>query len=202
MRGRVGRQSRRRTKRELTHSLSRRARKWVKEVWEAAQDAIEELPLTPLTEALSRRLAETDGAADGLEAQEIQQAWIGVMKAGYASRAVLAEPTDQPALKRSALRLRGAGLDPQQTAAVDALLDPVRNIAVNDFSSVMNLPPPVWSGYVATAGTKLQRELTSGPGPVTWRELDRDRIDRMMRYGYVLRCLDEALDATPALHQD
>jgi hypothetical protein len=200
MRGRVGRQSRRRTKRELAHSLSRRARKWVKEVWEAAQDVIEELPLTPLTEALSRRLAETDAAADGLEAQEIQEAWFAVMKAGYASRAVLAEPTEQPVLKRSALRLRGTAPDPQETAAVDGLLDRVRNIAVTDFSSVMNLPEQVWSGYVATAGTKLQRELTTGP--VTWRELDRDRIDRMMRYGYVLRCVDEALDATPALRQN
>lgn len=199
MRGRVGRQSRRRTRRELVHSLSRRARKWVKEVWEAADDVIEQLPFTPLTAALGRRLAATDAAADNLEANEVQEAWFAVMKAGYASRAVLAEPTEQPTLRRSALGSRGKKLDSQQTASVDALLDPVRNIAVDDFPSVMNLPPAVWTGYVATAATKLQRELTTGP--VTWRELDRDRIERMMRYGYVLRCLDEALDGGRSQHR-
>ena len=56
----------------------------------------------------------------------------------------------------------------------------------------MTLPQEVWSSYVATAANKLQRQLQK---EITWRELGRDRIERMLRYGYVLRCLDEAIDA-------
>lgn len=196
MRGRIGRQTRRRTRRELTHTLSRHGRKWVEEVWAAAQDVLAQPSVfSPLSAAVGKRLAETEAAAKRLEAPEIQDAWLEVMKAGYASRAVLAAPTEQPSLDlaslgtRTALDLDRSATDP---AVVDGLQQQVRRIAVNDFDSVMVLPPDVWTGYVAKAASKLQRDLTSGP--VTWRELDRDRIEQMMRLGYVLRCVDEAVE--------
>ena len=36
-----------------------------------------------------------------------------------------------------------------------------------------------------------------GTKTLTWRDLGPARIEEMLRYGYVLRCLDEALDAEP-----
>jgi hypothetical protein len=204
MRGRIGRQTRRRTRRELVHSLSRRGRKWLDETWAAAQDELAQLrALSPLSTEVGKRLVETDAGAEGIEEQQIQDAWFEVMKAGYASRVVLVEPTDQPSLDLASL---GAdrSLDPVRTAtdpaAVDALADPVRRLAVTDFASVMSLPPEVWSAYVAKAANKLQGELTSGP--VTWRVLDRDRIERMLRYGYVLGSLDEATGGSPVPAED
>jgi hypothetical protein len=113
---------------------------------------------------------------------------------------VLVGPTEQPSLKPAAFEL-GARADVARIAAdpaaVNNLLDPVRRIASERFESVMTLPPEVWTGYVATATMKLQRQLTSRA--LTWRELGREQIETMLRYGYVLRCLDEALHAEPAL---
>jgi hypothetical protein len=68
----------------------------------------------------------------------------------------------------------------------------VQGIAVEGFDRVMTLPAEVWGGFVAVAAMRLQRRLTAGP--LTWRELTRPRIEAMLRYGYVLACLDEALD--------
>jgi hypothetical protein len=44
---------------------------------------------------------------------------------------------------------------------------------------------------------KQQRWLTSHKLP--WYMLERDRVERLLRLGYVLRCLDEARHAEPAL---
>src|SRR5438270_298065 len=76
---------------------------------------------------------------------------------------------------------------------------PRRGIAGERFDSVMTLPPEMWSGYMAVATNKLQRQLTSKT--LTWRDLGRDRLETMLRFGYVLRCLDEALDAEPVLRE-
>jgi hypothetical protein len=69
--------------------------------------------------------------------------------------------------------------------------DAVRGIAGEGFERVMTLPAEVWDGFVAVAAMNLQHRLTSGQ--LTWRELTRPRIEVMLRYGYVLACLDEAL---------
>jgi hypothetical protein len=61
----------------------------------------------------------------------------------------------------------------------------------------MTLPPEVWSGLVATATQKLQRRFTSDDKKLTWREPNRPRVEKMLKYGYVLRCPDETRDAEP-----
>ena len=201
MRGRESRLSWRMTRRELHHLMSRHGRKWVSEVWDAAARTAAELEeLSPLTTALGNRLVERYAAADGLAGDDIYRALRSATVVGYASRIVLAEPTEQPSLRRSAFGL-GYRSDAESIAgdasAVGKLLDPVHNIASDQFPSVMSLPPEVWTGYVVTATSKLQRQLTSDA--ISWRDLGRERIETMLRYGYVLRCLDEALDAEPAL---
>jgi hypothetical protein len=189
------------TRRELHHLMSRHGRKWVREVWDAAARTAAELDqLSPLTTALGNRLVESYAGAGGLEGGDIHRALRISTEVGYASRIVLAQPTEQPSLRRSAFGL-GYRSDAESIAgdatAVGKLLDPVRKIASDEFGSVMTLPPEVWTGFVVTATSKLQRELTSDT--VSWRDLGRERIETMLRYGYVLRCLDEALDAEPAL---
>jgi hypothetical protein len=107
--------------------------------------------------------------------------------------------SNRPSSRHSGRRRSGSarpdveqiGGDP---AAIKRLADPVRTLATEKFETVMTLPQEVWSSYVATAANKLQRQLQK---EITWRELGRDRIERMLRYGYVLRCLDEAIDAGP-----
>jgi hypothetical protein len=195
------RQSWRLTRREVTHLMSRRGRKWVSEVWQAAARTSAELDgLSPLTTPLGNRLVESYAAAEGLEGGDIQRALRIATVAGYASRMVLAEPTEQPTLKRSAFQL-GPRSDARRLAedagAVEQLLEPVRRVASQGFDSAMALPQEVWTAYVATATMKLQRQLASSS--LSWRDLGRERIETMLRYGYVLRCLDEALDAEPAL---
>ncbi len=187
------------TRRELHKTLSRSARKWVKEVWQAATGTAVRLDtLSPVTAPLGLRLVETY-AARQQAGEESQRGLRIALVAGYASRLVLLQPTEQPTLRPAAFGLTARpdveriGGDP---AEIKRLADPVRTIATEQFETVMTLPQEVWSGYVATAANKLQRQLQK---ELTWRELGRDRIERMLRYGYVLRCLDEAIDAEPVV---
>jgi hypothetical protein len=197
------RQSPRLTKRQLRQSLSGSGRKWVKDLWKAATRETAAMDrLSPVTTPLGNRLVESYAAEHGLAGEEIQSALRIAVVAGYATRMVLAEPTDQPSLAPPAFKLKN-GDDPTaigaDAAAVTRLLDPVRSIASNRFDSVMALPPEVWAAYVKTAAMKLQEQL--GTKTVTWKDLLTTRIEQMLRYGYVLRCLDEALDAKPEFRE-
>jgi hypothetical protein len=190
------RQSPRLTKRTLRQSLSGRGRKWVKDVWLAAARTAAELErLSPVTTPLGNRLAESYAASHGLSGSEIQSALRIAVVAGYASRMVLAEPTDQPALEPSDFKLTAHPDADRLAADGGRLLEPVRDIATGRFDSVMNLPPEVWNAYVITATMKLQGQLSTKT--LTWQQLGRERMEQMLRFGYVLRCLDEALDAEP-----
>jgi hypothetical protein len=191
------RQSGRLTRRELKQTLSRPGRKWVREVWKASAGASGGMNrLSPVTTPLGNRLVESYTASERLAGGEIQRALRIATVAGYATRVVIAEPTEQPSLPPSAVGL-GAHPDLDRLAADPTrLLDPVRAIATNRFESVMTLPSEVWTSYVATAAMKLQGQLASGK-ELSWQVLTRSRIERMLRYGYVMRCLDELLGAEP-----
>jgi hypothetical protein len=195
------RQSGRLTRRELKQTLSRHGRKWVREVWQAASRTTGELDrLSPVTTPLGNRLVESYAASERLAGGEIQRALRIATVAGYTTRVVIAEPTEQPPLRPSAVGL-GAHPDVERLAAdPERLLDPVRAIATDRFESVMTLPPEVWTSYVATAAMKLQGQLASGK-ELSWQVLSRSRIERMLRYGYLMRCLDEAIGAEPELRQ-
>ena len=168
-------------------------------MWQAAASTAAELDsLSPVTAPLGVRLVESYAAREQA-GEETQRGLRIALVAGYASRVVLVDPTEQPTLRPAAFGLSARpdveriGEDP---AAIKRLADPVRTIATDQFETVMTLPQEVWSGYVATAAKKLQRQLKD---ELTWRDLGRDRIERMLRYGYVLRCLDEAIDAEPVV---
>ena len=181
MKTRERRQSGRLTRRELRQSLSGPGRKWLKEVWEAAEQySLTLARLSTVTSPLGTRLIDEYMAEHGLNGEETHHALFLTLVAGYSARAVLAEPTDQPRLDAS-----------------DAHADRVPRIASEEFDSVMTLPPEVWSAYVATATMKLQGRLASRTLP--WSQLGRERVQTLLRYGYVLRCVDEALEAEPAL---
>ncbi|MBV9603722.1 MAG: hypothetical protein JO027_01375 [Solirubrobacterales bacterium] len=196
------RQSGRLTRRELKQTLSRPGRKWVKEVWQAAARASGDLNrLSEVTTPLGNRLVESYAAAQHIAGGEIQRALRIATVAGYATRIVVAEPTEQPGLRPSAFQI-GARPDVKRLAGdPTGLMDPVRAIASERFESVMTLPAEVWTSYVATAAMKLQGQLAAGK-TLTWKELTRSRIELMLRYGYVLRCLDEALGIEPEPRQD
>jgi hypothetical protein len=184
-RGRERRQSGRLTRRLLRQSLSGPGRKWIKEVWQAAEQFSLELSrLSPVTSPLGACFIDEYMAEHNLGVgEELHRALFLALVAGYSTRAVMAGPTDQPGLDRSSLE--HDGLDAR-----------ARTIATDDFASVMALPAEVWSGYVATATMKLQGRYASPT--LHWHHLGRERIETMLRYGYVLRCFDEALGAEPA----
>jgi hypothetical protein len=200
----VRRQTLRRTRVELHHSFTRDGREWIKEMWQAAEGILARLTeLSPLTTVLGSGSADSYAAAEHLEGDEIRHAFFDVIMAGYASRIVLAKAMEQPDLDLSSLPL-DAPVDvariARDTAAVGELIRSVRTIAMADFDSVMTLPPEVWGGYVAMATMRVQHDLASST--LTWRDLSRERIDQLLRYGYVLRSLDEMLDEEPELRED
>jgi hypothetical protein len=180
-RDRERRQSGRLTRRELRQSLSGSGRKWLGEVWEAAEEYSLRLSrLSPVTSPLGTELTDEYMAERKIADEGLHRALFLTLVAGYAARTVLAGPTEQPGLEAPVPRA-----------------DWVRAIATEKFDSVMTLPPEVWRGYVATATMKQQRRLTSPTLP--WHWLGRERIETLLRYGYVLRCVDEALDSEPVL---
>jgi hypothetical protein len=201
------RQSWRMTRREVRKSLSRSGRKWLDGVWKAtARTASDFDGLSPVTTPLGSKLVESYAAREHADGEGIQHGLRVAVVYGYAARMVLVDPTDQPSVKRSAFHLN-AQSDVERLANDAAtpkrLLDPVRTIASDEFDSVMTLPPEVWSAFVATATQKLQRRFTSNnKKQLTWRELSRQRVEKMLKYGYVLRCLDETLDAEPKYREN
>lgn len=184
-RARERRQSGRLTRRELRQSFSGAGRKWLKEVWQAAERySLTLARLSPVTSPLGTRLIDDYVAEHALDGEETHRALFLALVAGYSTRAVLADPTQQPALT-------------SLSRSDDQLESRVREIAADEFQSVMALPSDVWTGYVAIATMKLQGKYASRTLP--WWQLGRARIETLLRYGYVLRCVDEALDAEPAL---
>lgn len=195
------RQTWRMTRRELARSMTRDGRKWVNETWTAtARTAADLDSLSPLTTLLGNRLVESYARREHPEDEDVLRALRVAVVCGYASRIVLADPTDQPSLKPSAFQLN-AQSDGERLSHDDAapkrLLDPVRSIASEKFDSVMTLPSEVWSGYVATATLKLQQQFRADNKKLAWQMLSRERVEKMLRYGYVLRCMDESIRAEP-----
>lgn len=177
------RQSGRLTRRELRQTISRTGRKWLKQVWDAAEQySLQLARLSPVTSPLGTQLTDEYMVEQNVAHDELHRALFLTVVAGYSARAVMAGPTDQPRLTH-----------PVPEA------DWVRAIASDEFESVMTLPPEIWHGYVLTATWKLQTRLASTELP--WQWLGRERIETLLRYGYVLRCLDEALDNEPALQE-
>lgn len=175
---------------QLKHTLSTDGRAWVNEVW-AAVDGLCSKPLTSQTLIkLGPRLCDRYAAAERVAGQEVREAFFKVITAGYASRAVLAGPTDQPDLDISSLPL------PSDGHYDEAAMAEVESVASDDFTSVMTLPKEMWAAYVSLAAMHLQERLTSST--LTWYQLSAERIEAMLRHGYLLRCLDESLERTPA----
>ncbi|HTX11189.1 MAG TPA: hypothetical protein VME22_21380 [Solirubrobacteraceae bacterium] len=175
------------TRRELRKTLSGSGRKWLKGVWEAAERYTLRLSsLSRVTSPLATTLIDDYMAKLNLAGEETRRAFFVTLVAGYSTRAVLAEPTEQPRLKP---------VPPKD----DELEDRVKAIAGERFSSVMTLPPEVWSSYVATAAMKRQKWLTGHKLP--WYVLSRERVETLLRWGYALRCLDEAYSAEPVLQE-
>jgi hypothetical protein len=192
LRGAAKRQTWRRTSRELHRLLSRDGRKWVKEVWQTARELAQREPeLSPLANAVGVNVAQTCGASENSHGDEPR---LAVIHTGQATRAVLVGPTEQPSRDRrwfglpAGLHAQAAADDP---AAVSGLTETVRRIATSEFDSVMTLPEEVWRAYVVTATREFQRRLGSS---VSWSELNGETIDELLRCGYVLRCVEEALE--------
>jgi hypothetical protein len=181
---RARRQSGMSARRQLRQSLSAGGRKWVKGVWRAAHDySLTLARLSPVSSPAGTGLINQHMAEHGLAGEETHRALFLTLVGGYSIRAVLAEPTQQPALDSA----------PSQD---DGLEDRVRAIASERFDSIMTLPPEVWTGVVITATTNLQSRLAS-----SWQLLGRERVDTLLRWGYVLRCVDEALETEPVLQE-
>jgi len=167
--------------------LSRGGRKWVKGVWQAADKySLTLARLSPVSSPAGTRLADQYLAEHNLAGEEAHRAVFLTLVAGYSTRAVLAEPTEQPRL------------DPAP-ADDDGLEAQVRTIASEQFDSIMSLPPAVWRGYVVTATMNLQTRVCSATFP--WQQLGPEQVETLLRWGYVLRCVDEVRATEPVLQE-
>jgi hypothetical protein len=199
------RQSLWRTRQELRHSLCPEDLEWVIDAWQAAEGIFTQLSLlSPTTTALGLMFANSFAAVEKLDGDEIERAFFFVMIAGYATRTVYTQMIGQPSIEPDALPIsksEGGAFDSQAISedgeAVMALTEPIGALAFAEFGRVMTLPPDLWAGYVSMATLQLRANLASSTLP--WKQFEKERIDGMLRCGYVLRCLDEVLGAEPVL---
>jgi hypothetical protein len=176
---------------QLRHTLSSDGRAWVNEVWTTV-DALCSKPLvSPTLIKLGARLSESYAAREELQGKEIREALFAVITPGYASRAVLARSTELPLLDSSLVPSAPSNLK-RDKAATAELIGALETLAGEDFESVMTLPRELWAAYVSLAAMHLQERLVSST--LTWHELSAERIEAMLRHGYVLRCLDETFE--------
>jgi hypothetical protein len=200
-----GRQSLRKTRAELHRSLSVDEREFVMDWLVAAENIFTQITLlSPMTTLLGLTFAESMTEQPGFEAADATSMFV-VMIAGYGSRAALGAFETPPALAREMLPFEAAK-DPawdmsqvsqDKASILRSLAKPVGSLAFSDFASVMALPAELWAGYVSLATMQLQRNLRRHTRD--WRSYDLERVDGLMRYGYVLRCIDEAYGGEPEL---
>jgi hypothetical protein len=181
---------------QLKHTLSSEGRAWVNEVWEAVDGLCSRPIISPRLIKLGPLLSDRYAAAERLKGSEVREAFFAVITAGYASRGVLARPTNQPRLDTSSLPLDSVSDLDQGNSAMADLVEPLESLASEDFESVMALPKDLWRAYVSVATMHLQLRLESST--LTWRALSADRIEAMLRQGYVVRALDESLEREAA----
>lgn len=168
------------------------------EVWEtAAAVANKEPSLSPLAGAVAHGLAA--GGATDRGTDEARRARFAVIRIGHATRSVLSGPTDQPAPDERLFALPvepTIGLDATDADLVGHLVETLERLSRTAFDSAMSLPMDVWAAYVVLATRELQKTL-GGPG-LEWRQLSRERVDELLRCGYLLHCLEETLVRQPA----
>lgn len=173
------------------------------ESWSATERVFRELrSLSPLTTLLGRAFAAGYAESKRLRGEEVPLTFFAVMLAGYAARSLFVDIIGQPLLDPHTPpldQLVGRDYDYEDpdtnVAAIELLRDPVFQLVFADFGTVMTLSPELWAGYISLATMQLQANLKSRAVPA--RYLDRECIEGMLRYGYVLRCVDEALGAEP-----
>lgn len=176
------------------------------ETWAATESIFTELrSLSPLTTLLGRSFAASYADTRGLREEDASLTFFALMLAGYAARVLFQEVFGQPLLnpyEEPLDGLQGRNFDLQDPVgnanareAVEQLADPAVNIALAAFEAVMTLPPDFWAGFISLATMQLQKNFRSRA--VRARYLDRECIEGMIRYGYVLRCVDEAIRAEP-----
>lgn len=64
------------------------------------------------------------------------------------------------------------------------------------FTEVVSVKPPIWNAVVEVATHRLQSELAAGGVIRRPRDLSRDAVESFLRFGFVLRCADEAFGLT------
>jgi hypothetical protein len=60
------------------------------------------------------------------------------------------------------------------------------------FTDVASVEPALWNACVEVPVLHMQDQLTESGIIRRRREIDRDEVESFLRYGFVLRCVDEA----------
>jgi hypothetical protein len=146
-------------------------------------------------------------------------AMVITTRVGYALRAfvdrfAIRQPLDVSTIDRSAVaRLASRRRDPEagmlsNDALSDAdveLLSPIGTLVARTssegerFRAVVSVEPPFWNACVSIVTYQIQKNVQQMGLVRRGRQLDDDMTEGLLRYGFVLRCLDEALGIeTPA----
>ena len=141
--------------------------------------------------------------------------YSSLTRVGYALRIGVGryaspQPINVSTIDRAAVdRLASLPRDPELGTLIaddsdehEVLMAPVVALASNtaesssEFANVVSVEPAFWNAVVSMATTGLQVVFHRNGHIRRRRDLDPIVAERFLRYGYVLRCLDEALRIT------
>lgn len=196
-----------RTRRELRRSLDADDRERAMDWWTLAEDRMMTTEGQPSGPAVTVALAAIGGL--GMNSIETEARLLVVVRAGYSLRAEVhgfvtdAQPLDVSSLDSdSIIRLARRPVDEEGVGAiifgddaqeVAAQLEPVseviRGFAEERFPALSSVEPAFWNGVVSLATYQLQKNLGK------W--LHSEFIESLLRWGFALRALDEALGIGP-----
>jgi hypothetical protein len=199
--------------RQVHRSLDEHDRERVLEWWKLAEERFKTVRGDPswLTGYLAMVHAIGFAASSGSEAPP--PATIVTTRVGYALRAfvdrfAVREPLDVSTIDRNAVAtLASRTRDPKadilandDISGTDAeLLRPIGTLVAQTsiegerFRAVVSVEPPFWNACVSIATYQIQKSVRQVALVRGGRQLDDDMTEGLLRYGFVLRCLDEAL---------
>jgi hypothetical protein len=206
------RQSLGKTRKQLRSALGYEDRERVMDWWSLAEDLFTTSRGEP--SALASYLATI--SALGLDAASVAKVppavFLIAMRTGYALRMCLdifayPEPLDIATIDKDRVVAIARGSVNSETGLLDVsdtesdLLQPVielvSEVAFDRFGEVGSVAPDFWSACMSLACYQLQKNIQQQGLGFRGKRLDPEISESSHRFGFVLRCLDEALEIEP-----
>jgi hypothetical protein len=194
--------------------LDQSERELVGDWWQRAAERIDAGPRETTWLSATLMVEMTLGYAANARSRVPPLAYAFATRSGYALRMFVdtiatPQPLDVSGIDRDSITtLASFPVDEEIGTAdipddvADRLVPPIVTLVSDTaneaarFTEVVSVAPSIWNAVVEVATDGLQSELTASGVLRRPRDLSRDVVESFLRFGFVLRCADEAFGLT------